>query len=169
MATMVDHLSPEGRSRNMAAIRSKNTRPELALRIALRRAGATGYRLHRRDLPGRPDVAFMRWKVAVFVDGVFWHGHPDFWDPDTASSDYWRTKIARNIERDREAEATLCEMGWTTVRVWDQDVKVDLDGCVRRVTDALAGRGWKCSSDGKIQRQVGDVAQPLAVEEDAQH
>jgi DNA mismatch endonuclease, patch repair protein len=85
----------------MAAIRSKNTKPELALRIALRRAGATGYRLHRRDLPGRPDVAFMRWKVAVFVDGVFWHGHPDFWDPDTASSDYWRTKISRNIPSER--------------------------------------------------------------------
>ncbi len=76
---MADHLSPEGRSRNMAAIRSKDTKPELAMRAALRRAGATGYRLHRRDIPGRPDAAFIRWKVAVFVDGAFWHGHPDHW------------------------------------------------------------------------------------------
>ncbi len=61
----------------MAAIRSKNTKPELALRKALREVGATGYRLHRKDVPGRPDLAFIRWKVAVFVDGVFfWHGHP---------------------------------------------------------------------------------------------
>jgi DNA mismatch endonuclease (patch repair protein) len=139
---MADHLSPEGRSRNMAAIRANNTKPELALRAALREAGATGYRLHRKDIPGRPDVAFMRWGVAVFVDGVFWHGHPDHWNPDRASSDYWRNKIARNIKRDRAADATLAEMGWDVVRIWDQDVKADATECARRVTEALSARGW---------------------------
>jgi len=139
---MADHLSPEGRSRNMAGIRSKNTKPELALRNALRLAGATGYRLHRKDLPGRPDMAFMRWKVAVFVDGVFWHGHPDHWNPDKAASDYWRAKIARNIERDLAADAALIATGWTVVRVWDLDVKGDLAGCVSRVLAALSNKGW---------------------------
>jgi DNA mismatch endonuclease (patch repair protein) len=139
---VADHLSREGRSRNMAGIRSKNTKPELALRVAVREAGATGYRLHRKDIPGRPDLAFIRWKVAVFVDGVFWHGHPDHWDPDKASSDYWRTKIARNIDRDRAADEALRAMGWSVVRMWDQDVKADIAGCVRRVTDALAASGW---------------------------
>lgn len=138
---MVDHLSKAGRSRNMAAIRAKNTKPELALRSALREAGATGYRLHRKDLPGRPDVAFVRWKVAVFVDGVFWHGHPDHWDPDKASSDYWREKIARNIERDREADALLAEMGWRIVRVWDLDVRDRLDESVALVLRALHAAG----------------------------
>lgn len=127
----------------MAAIRAKDTKPELALRAALRDAGATGYRLHRKDLPGKPDLAFIRWGVAVFVDGVFWHGHPDHWSPEKASSDYWRTKIARNIERDRAADSALEEMGWTVVRMWDQEVKGDAAECARRVTAVLATRGWK--------------------------
>ena len=82
---MVDHLSKAGRSRNMAAIRSKNTGSELALRAALRAAGATGYRVHFKGLLSRPDVVFTRWKVAVFVDGAFWHGHPDHFDPARAA------------------------------------------------------------------------------------
>jgi DNA mismatch endonuclease (patch repair protein) len=127
----------------MAAIRAKNTKPELTLRAALRRAGATGYRLHRKDIPGNPDICFIRWKVAVFVDGVFWHGHPDHWNPETASSDYWRTKIMRNVERDRAADSALHQMGWRVVRVWDQDVKADLDGCAERVTDAMRATGWQ--------------------------
>jgi len=127
----------------MAAIRAKDTKPELALRAALREAGAMGYRLHRKDIPGRPDVVFTRWGVAVFVDGVFWHGHPDHWDPENASSDYWRTKIARNIERDRAADAALTEMGWTVIRIWDQEVKADASECARHITEALRARGWK--------------------------
>jgi DNA mismatch endonuclease (patch repair protein) len=143
LCTVADHLSPEGRSRNMAAIRAKDTKPEMALRAALRREGATGYRLHRRDIPGRPDVAFIRWGVAVFVDGVFWHGHPDHWDPVRASSEYWWTKISRNVERDRAADAALSALGWTVVRVWDQDVKADVGACVQRITNALTERGWR--------------------------
>ena len=127
----------------MASIRAKNTKPELALRAALRTSGVTGYRLHRKEIPGRPDVAFTRWKVAVFVDGVFWHGHPDHWDPAKAPSQYWRDKIERNIDRDRAADSALLEMGWAVIRVWDQDVKTDLQGCVRRVTEAIQARGWR--------------------------
>lgn len=131
----------------MAAIRAKDTKPELALRAALRSVGAAGYRLHRKDVPGRPDVVFMRWRVAVFVDGVFWHGHPDHWNPDKASSDYWRAKIARNIERDRAADAALKAQGWTVIRVWDEEVKSDVLGCCAKVTAALAERGWMARSD----------------------
>jgi DNA mismatch endonuclease (patch repair protein) len=131
----------------MAAIRAKNTKPELAMRAALRRAGATGYRLHRKDIPGRPDIAFMRWKVAIFVDGVFWHGHPDHWNPEKASSDYWRLKIARNIERDRQADAALQQKGWTVVRMWDQQVMKDLEACVQTVTQALTDSGWPSDKD----------------------
>jgi DNA mismatch endonuclease (patch repair protein) len=136
-----DHLSVEGRSRVMAAIRSKDTKPELALRAALRASGATGYRLHVRDLPGRPDIAFTRWKVAVFVDGVFWHGHPDHFDPDRAT-EYWRAKIARNQERDRAADAAMAASGWQVIRVWDQDVRADLPACVAVVLEALEAAGW---------------------------
>jgi DNA mismatch endonuclease (patch repair protein) len=125
----------------MAAIRGKDTRPELALRAALRLLGATGYRLHRKELPGRPDITFMRWKVAVFVDGVFWHGHPDHWHP-VGASEYWRNKIARTIDRDHAANTALAEMGWTVIRVWDQDVKADIGSCARLVTEALTKSGW---------------------------
>src|SRR5437762_2599575 len=102
---MVDHLSREGRSRNMAAIRSKNTKPERLVREELCRRGLTGYRVHSR-LPGRPDIAFTRWRVAVFTDGAFWHGHPDHSRPN--ATEYWRAKIARTQERDRLADANLC-------------------------------------------------------------
>jgi len=138
---VADHLSKEGRSRNMAAIRAKNTKPELALRAALRKAGATGYRLHRKDLPGRPDLAFIRWRVAVFVDGVFWHGHPDHWSPEKAASDYWREKIERNMRRDRATDERLSNMGWTVIRVWDIEVRDEIDRCTERVLAALRSAG----------------------------
>lgn len=138
---MADHLSKAGRSRNMAAIKAKDTKPELALRAALRRAGAAGYRLHNKDLPGRPDISFTRWKVAVFVDGVFWHGHPDHWNPEKAASDYWRQKIARNIQRDRQADALLAVQGWHVVRFWDLDVRDHLEECVQKIVGALQQAG----------------------------
>lgn len=85
-------MSPDVRYRVMSSIRKTDTKPELALRRALRRHGITGYRLHARSIPGCPDVAFTRWRVAVFVDGVFWHGHPDYFQPGTKSP-YWDAKI----------------------------------------------------------------------------
>jgi DNA mismatch endonuclease (patch repair protein) len=142
--TMADHLSPEGRSRNMAAIRAKNTRPELALRAALRAAGATGYRLHLKTLPGRPDVAFSRWKVAVFVDGAFWHGHPDHFDPERAKP-YWREKIARTQERDRVADAALSQHGWTVIRFWDFELANEPERVIHQVLEALRQAGWQPS------------------------
>lgn len=146
---MADHLSPSGRSRNMAAIRSKDTTPELAMRAALREAGAVGYRLHRRDLPGKPDIAFIRWKVAVFVDGAYWHGHPDHIRPNASA--YWIRKIARNQARDTAANAALTEAGWTVVRVWDTDVQEDISACRALVLDALRAAGW---SHSQVERQV---------------
>jgi DNA mismatch endonuclease, patch repair protein len=139
---MVDHLSREGRSRVMAAIRAKNTKPELALRQALRQAGAVGYRVHLRTLPGRPDIAYTRWRVAVFVDGVFWHGHPDHFKPETASP-YWRDKIARNRERDRMADTALKAAGWTVVRMWDLEVKGQPEAAAERVIRPLRMAGWQ--------------------------
>lgn len=138
---MVDHLSKAGRSRNMAAIRSKNTGPELALRAALRRAGATGYRVHSKGLPSRPDVVFPRWKVAVFVDGAFWHGHPDHFNPACATQ-YWRDKIARTQERDRLANEALRAEGWTVVRLWDFELAEAGEKMVGRVLHALRESGW---------------------------
>ncbi|WP_088974475.1 very short patch repair endonuclease [Micromonospora coxensis] len=138
---MADHLSKQGRSRVMAAIRSKNTKPELALRGALRLFGAPGYRIHLRSLPGRPDIAYTRWRLAIFVDGVFWHGHPDHFKPESAKP-YWKEKISRNQERDRENDAALAAMGWTVLRIWDLEVKSDPSTAARRVTEHLRELGW---------------------------
>jgi DNA mismatch endonuclease (patch repair protein) len=137
---VADHLSKAGRSRNMAAIRSRDTKPELALRRALWAAGVRGWRCHRRDLPGRPDLAFGRWRVAVQVDGAYWHGHPDHIRP--GASPYWVEKIRRNQERDRASDAALAEAGWATVRMWDLDIAEDLDACVARVVAVLRDRGF---------------------------
>jgi len=140
---MPDHLSKAGRSRNMAAIRSKDTKPELALRRALWAAGVRGWRCHRRDLPGKPDLAFGRWKVAVEVDGAFFHGHQDFIRRD--ASPYWKDKIVRNQQRDRANTAALQADGWEVLRFWDFDVASDLDGCVSCVISALRDRGYSSS------------------------
>jgi len=128
----------------MASIRKTNTKPELALRAALRSIGITGYRCHVRGVPGLPDVAFTRWRVAVFVDGVWWHGHPD-WLPQGRRGPYWDAKIAGNVERDQRVDAELAAMGWQVLRVWDIDVLRDPDSAAARVADALARRraAWR--------------------------
>jgi DNA mismatch endonuclease, patch repair protein len=84
-----------------------------------------------------PDLAFTRWKVAVFVDGRFWHGHPDFFTFGK-SGPYWDTKIARTQERDRLANEALSAAGWTVIRFWDFEVEEMLESCVDRVVDALS-------------------------------
>lgn len=120
----------------MSRIRATDTKPERALRSALWAKGVRGWRCHAKALPGKPDLAFTRWRVAVFVDGCFWHGHPDFFTPGK-SGDYWDKKIARTKERDRAANESLRAAGWRVVRLWDFEVEQDLASCVTRVVQAL--------------------------------
>jgi DNA mismatch endonuclease (patch repair protein) len=136
MGSVTDFLSKETRSRVMARIRSKDTKPELALRRALWAAGVRGWRLHPRTVPGRPDLAFGSRRVAVFVDGRFWHGHPDYFTPGKSGA-YWDTKIDRNIARDRKADAELSAIGWHVLRLWDYEVLRDPVGSASRVKAAL--------------------------------
>jgi DNA mismatch endonuclease (patch repair protein) len=123
----------------MAQIRSRNTGPEVSLRRALWASGIRGWRVHAKALPGKPDLAFTRWKIAVFVDGRFWHGHPDFFTPGK-SGPYWDAKIARTQERDRLANEALEAAGWRVLRFWDFEIEDDLDACVKRVSAALDER-----------------------------
>lgn len=132
----IDFLSPETRSLVMARIRSRDTKPELLLRRALFAVGIRGWRCHLRMLPGKPDLAFPRWKVAVFVDGCFWHGHPEFFTPGKSGA-YWDTKIARTQERDRLANKALSAKGWDVLRFWDFEVEQDIASCVAQVQEAL--------------------------------
>jgi DNA mismatch endonuclease, patch repair protein len=135
---MADTRTPEQRSRIMAAVRSRDTSPEVELRRALYAAGVRGWRCHRRDLPGRPDIVFGRAKVVVFVDGAFWHGHPSRHKPGRSGA-YWDEKIARNIERDNRDNENLRALGWVVLRFWDFEVRKNLDDVVSAITRALSG------------------------------
>ena len=118
-----DAPSP-ARSATMRAIRSRDTAPELAVRAVLH-ALAPGYRLHRKDLPGKPDIAFGRRRLAVFVNGCFWHGHDCARGARTpkTNADYWRARIARNKQRDARSLAALAEMGWRCVTIWECETR----------------------------------------------
>lgn len=115
----------------MARIRSKNTKPEIALRTALRGAGLGGYRLHWG--PYHIDVAWPGLMVAVFVDGAYWHGHLGK-IPKTNSA-FWRKKFKRNAARDEEASTALRRVGWVVIRYWDTDKKIPV-GRVKRAVEA---------------------------------
>lgn len=120
----------------MASIRSTNTKPERLLRSALWAAGVLGFRCHWQGPGGRIDVAYTRWKVAVFVDGSFWHGHPSKWQPGRWSG-YWDEKIKRNIARDHRQQAVLTDAGWSVVRAWDFEIEQESALVTSRVIDAL--------------------------------
>ncbi len=112
------------RSRIMRAIRGRDTKPEWTVRRLLHGLGYR-YRLHRRDLPGTPDLAFPRRRRAVFVHGCFWHGHdcPRGTRKPKRNAGFWAAKIARNAQRDGEAQARLVELGWASLVVWECGLK----------------------------------------------
>src|SRR3954451_23839175 len=129
---VADPLTAERRRALMARVRTKDTAPEVAIRRALWAAGIRGWRCHPKRVPGRPDLAWIGRRVAVFVDGAFWHGHPDhYWGQ---SGSFWDEKIAGNRARDERVNGELAETGWTVLRLWDFEVRNDLPSCVERVT-----------------------------------
>lgn len=126
----------------MSRIRAKNTGPELAVRAALRMAGITGYRLHCAKVPGRPDVAFVNRKVAVFVHGCFWHGCPHHPKGRVKShAAWWRGKIGANRARDRRKAAALRRAGWSVITMWECRSKKNMAAQVARVERALIATG----------------------------
>lgn len=131
----------------MSAIPSKNTEPELMLRKALWKENLR-YRVNYKKLLGKPDIVFTKYRVAVFCDGDYWHGHNcavrglSSLEGELAGySEFWRLKILRNIERDAEVNQTLKAQGWTVIRIWESDIRSNLDECVRIVKEALSTAG----------------------------
>lgn len=131
---------PEGRRRTMQAVKSKDTRPELAVR---RLAHGMGYRfrLHRKDLPGKPDLVFPRLKKVLFVHGCFWHGHhcPRGSRVPIQNRSYWANKIAGNRERDQRTVAELRAKGWQVCILWECELK-NTAYAIRRLRQFLGGR-----------------------------
>lgn len=120
----MDKLSAERRSGNMRQIRSENTKPEVALRSLLHRAGYR-YRLHSSLLPGKPDLIFPGRKAVIFLHGCFWHLHRGCVDGHVPESrtDYWIPKLERNVERDKRVSRELKTLGWRVLVVWECELK----------------------------------------------
>lgn len=126
MADIVDRAT---RSRMMSGIRGRNTRPEMAVRRHLHAAGLR-FRLHRKDLPGKPDIVLPRHKVAIFVHGCFWHRHAGCPKATTPSSnvEFWQKKFADNVARDVRDRAALEALGWRVLVVWECELKGGVPG-----------------------------------------
>ena len=129
----MDTVSAEIRSRVMARVRSQRNRStEWRLRSALARAGLRGWILNARDVPGRPDFVFPVQRLAVFVDGCFWHGCPACKRTPTSNLEYWRRKIERNRTRDRTVSHRLKRDGWRVLRIWEHQLG-RMDSVVARI------------------------------------
>ncbi|ABC32373.1 DNA G:T-mismatch repair endonuclease [Hahella chejuensis KCTC 2396] len=135
MDAKTDVLTPEQRKLCMSKIRGKNTKPELLLRKALWSIGLR-YRLQGK-ITGRPDLIFSGPKVAVFVDGCFWHGCPEHYRTPQNNQAFWKEKLRRNMCRDKAVNRILVDNGWLVVRLWEHEVKSDLECCVSRILAAL--------------------------------
>lgn len=132
MSSVADVLTPEQRSRNMSAIRSKDTKPEMVVRRIAHRLGYR-FRLHRRDLPGAPDLVFPRLKKIIFVHGCYWHIHDCPWGcvaPKT-NARFWQAKRTGNVQRDQKSARKLKRLGWRVLTIWE---------CETRDMPRLSGR-----------------------------
>lgn len=128
------------RSENMRRIRGKDTKPEMVVRGLLRSLGYPGYRLHRSDLPGKPDVAYIGRQKAIVINGCFWHGHDCKKGSRRPKSnqDYWLTKISKNQKRDAVNQAALLNLGWDVLILWECELQ-NQDQLAQRLKNFLSG------------------------------
>jgi DNA mismatch endonuclease, patch repair protein len=128
----------ESTSRVMSANKAKNTKPEILLRKALWHKGFKGYRLHPKHVPGKPDIAYKKQAVAIFVNGCYWHRcekcQPSF---PKSNQEFWKEKFRKNKERDKRKIEELKDEGWRTMTVWECEIKNDLDNCVQKISEVL--------------------------------
>ena len=137
---VMDKLTPEQRKKNMRSIKGKDTSIEMILRKALWKKGYH-YRKNYKNLPGTPDIALTKYKIAIFCDGEFFHGKD--WEilkprlERGKNSDFSVTKISKNRERDEEINKKLLFMGWTVIRFWGMDIKKNTDECIRVIEEII--------------------------------
>ena len=140
----MDRLTEEQRKKCMSHIRSKDTKIEVSLRKALWHKGYR-YRKNYKNLPGKPDIALTKYKIAVFCDSEFFHGKD--WEESLlpqirrgSNSEFWEKKITANMDRDSEVNRKLESMGWIVIRFWGKDIKKNLDSCVKTIEDHIQKR-----------------------------
>ena len=159
---MTDRLTPQQRHKNMAAVRARDTKPELTVRRYLHACGFR-YRLGDPRLPGHPDIVLKKYRTAIFVNGCFWHGHDDcryFRLPKT-NTPFWEAKIMRNKARDTASLRALAALGWHTVTVWECTLK----GHQREAT--LAALAHTLDRIYLRDRTISHVSVPYAAADDA--
>jgi len=145
---MADVVDAKTRSRMMSGIKGKNTKPELVIRKELHARGYR-FRLHRRDLPGLPDIVLPKHKAAILINGCFWHGHQcrlSKW-PKTRP-DFWRTKIEGNIRRDRQKLSELQKLGWRVCVLWECEIKGVGEDRLNRVIESTGE--WLIGDDSYL-------------------
>ena len=132
---MADNLTKTQRSYCMSRVKGKDTRLEKLVRSELHKRGLR-FRKHVKDLPGKPDIVFVKERTVVFLDGDFWHGYRfGQWEDKLAK--FWRNKIGETRKRDQRNFAKLRRMGWKVIRIWEHSIEKDLDGVVKKICDAL--------------------------------
>lgn len=132
MEASMDTLTPEERSEVMGRIRSKDTKPELLVRSLLHRLGYR-FRLHRKDLPGRPDIVLPRHRKIIFVQGCFWHGHNcRLASRPKSNQQYWEAKILTNRTRDEKNCTALRELGWKVLELWECEIR-EPEGALKKI------------------------------------
>ena len=146
---MADVMTPEQRSRCMAAIKGKDTKPEMIVRKYLFSRGLR-YRVNNHKLPGSPDIVLKKYKTVVFIDGCFWHGHEGckYYRLPKTNVDFWRHKIAMNIARDYANSVDLRLSGWKVIRVWECDIKtkVKREATLESLYQEIAGTNHKSNT-----------------------
>ncbi|HEX8302527.1 very short patch repair endonuclease [Sphingomonas sp.] len=135
---MADTISAERRSWNMSRIKGRDTGPEMRLRSLLHRAGFR-FRLHPKELSGKPDIVLPKYHAVIFVHGCFWHRHDGCRNATTPSTrtDFWQAKFDGNVERDKRNRAALETAGWTVITVWECELKVDADRIVQQLSTKM--------------------------------
>lgn len=157
-------MTAEQRHRCMAAIKGKDTKPEMIVRRYLHSLGFR-YGLHNRKLPGKPDLVFRSFKTVLFIHGCFWHGHQGcrYYTLPKTNTDFWETKITRNRQRDVETEKTLREKGWNVLTIWECDLR---DKKKREESLARLEERLKLLRDGRRGYETAEEM-PMAAEPEA--
>ena len=138
---MADVLTAKQRAYCMSQIKRERTKPEIAVRKALWNLGFR-YRI-KNKLPGRPDIVYPASKVAIFIDGCFWHRCPKHYVAPQTRAKFWEEKISQNVARDRRNSVLLKKLGWEVIRLWEHDINDSLDDCVELIVKALGKREVK--------------------------
>lgn len=162
---MADVMTPKQRSRCMAAVKGKDTKPEMIVRKYLFSRGMR-FRVQVRKLPGTPDIVLPKYKTAIFVNGCFWHGHEGckYFRLPKSNIEFWKEKIERNIERDRESMQALLDLGWKIIRVWECELrnKANRENTLNKIYKSITS-----SESTRYSFEETDI--PMAAEQEADY